>query len=91
MKNYVAFIILLSLCVMPMVSQANILTDKLVEGVEQIIGKEVQKIEDKIDEFVVAEIKKIRNQLILAYAVVILISMAYSTVFIFFVKRYLSK
>ena len=72
-------------------SQGNIITDKLLEGVEKVINKEVTKIEEKIDTFVMQEIQKVKHELMVLYIVMILISMLYSTILIFMARKWLSK
>jgi len=74
----------------PIVVEANILTDKLLEGVEKVINKEVQTLEDKIDEFIESETSKIQGKIIRAYILNIVINIIYSTILILAVKRYLT-
>ena len=89
--SYVFITTFLIICIMSMASEANIITDKLLDGVEDAISKETKKIEDKIDEFVIKEVKKVEQRLIILYIAMILISMAYSTILIFLAHKYLNK
>lgn len=85
------FIATLLIALITPTSQGNIITDKLLEGVEKLINKEVTKTEEKIDTFVRQEVQKVKHELMVLYIVMILISMVYSTILMFAARKFLSK
>lgn len=64
---------------------------EIEKAIEKVVDKGVQRVEAKIDGFVQEEVRKVKHQLMVLYIVMILISMAYSTVLIFVAKRYLTR
>ena len=62
----------------------------VVNEIEKILDNGVEKIEEKIDTFVQEEVQKVKHELMALYIVMIVISMIYSTILIFVVRRFFS-
>ena len=62
MRTSIWLITLICFLTLPMLATANILTDKLLGGVEDVLHEKFEKIEEEIDEFIMAEIKKVEKK-----------------------------